>query len=134
MGERFLDIDMLAEGHGVGRHDSVGVVGSRDKHGVDVLAHLVEHDSPVLEALCGGVVIEGFHRICPVHVAEGDYVLRGHILEIPAADSSDADSRDVQLVARGDMAEGLTENVTRNNRKCGCSGGCRHTGLDELPS
>ena len=134
MGERFLDIGMLAEGHGVGRHDSVGVVRCGHEHGVDVLAHLVEHDSPVLEALCGGVVIEGFHRICPVHVAEGDYVLRGHILEIPAADSSDADSRYVKLVARSDMTEGLAENVTRNNRKCGCSGGCRHTGLDELPS
>ena len=52
MRQGFLDIDMLAQSHGVGGDDGMGVVRCGHNDGVDVLAHLVEHHPPVLETLC----------------------------------------------------------------------------------
>ena len=50
VGERLLDIYMLAESHRMGGHDGMCVVRSGYDNGVYILAHLVKHDSPVLES------------------------------------------------------------------------------------
>jgi len=58
VGQGLFDIDVLAKGHGLNGGGEVGVVGSGDGDGVDVIAHLVEHLAEVVEAFGIGMSLE----------------------------------------------------------------------------
>ena len=102
-GERLLDIDVLPGRHRLGCDDGVGVVGGGDHHGVGLVEHLVEHHTVVIVLLCLRVLVEHVVGVFPVHVAETDDVFGLHLCEVGGSASSDADTEDVQLVARGDF-------------------------------
>ena len=118
----------------MGGDHGVRVVRRGHQHRIDVLAHLVEQDAPVLEALRGRVVAERLLGVGPVHVAEGDDVLRRHVGQVAPADAADADAGDVQLVAGGDVPQSLAEDVARDDGEGHRAGAQRRAGLDEFSS
>ena len=94
----FLYIDVLAQRHGMGSHTGMGVVGRGHQYGIDGLAYLVKHHTPVLEAAGIGIVVKRLSGIFPVHIAQGHNVLRAHLLQIAAAHSAHAHSGNVEFV------------------------------------
>ena len=119
MGQRFLYVNVLAEGHGFGGDDTVGVVGGSHQHGVDALAHVVEHLTVIPVPFGFRIAVESSFRILPVHVAQGHDVLRFHVRQVGCAHAADTDGRDVQFVARGGLSGRFTENGTRNDGQSG---------------
>ena len=101
VGHRLLDVHMLAGPHRGQADRRVHVVGSGDHHGVDV-ASLIEQHAIIAELLGVREVLEGAGRLDPVHVAQRDDVLAGHLLDDAPALPSHADPGDVQLLARRD--------------------------------
>ena len=134
MSERFLDIDMLPQGNRVCSDHRVGMVRSGHDDSVDVLAHLVQHHPPVFETPGGRIVVERLHCIAPVHVAQGDDVLRRHILQVPAAYTADSHSRDVQPVTGSHMPQCLSKYMAWHDGKSSRSCRCSETRLDKVPS
>lgn len=76
---------MLAHRDRVGRDQAVRVVGRGDEHGVDILAHLVEHLAVVPVALGVRVAVESVLGIFPVDVAQGHDIFGLHVLEVGGA-------------------------------------------------
>ncbi len=51
MHEGFFDKNVFAHAHGHVCDGEVGVIGRADTHGIDLVAHFVEHDAEVLVKL-----------------------------------------------------------------------------------
>jgi hypothetical protein len=75
----------------------VDVVGGGDDHRVQVLG-LVDHLPEVAELFCLRVLLGGFCEVSPVHVAERDDVLAGHLAQVLVAAAAEADEADVELI------------------------------------
>ncbi len=78
VGQRLLSEDMLTPLHGVNCRHIMGMVGRADAGGIDLGAHLVQHDPEILEPGDPGNFRDLF-QMCPEHrlvdVAESDDVL-----------------------------------------------------------
>ena len=100
MRQRLLAVDVLAHLHGHDGGRGVRVVGRADRHGVDLLAHLVEHLAVVDVTFWPS----GTSRACRlasvlVDVAEGDDVAEvAGLVDVAGALAADADAGDVQLL------------------------------------
>ena len=75
VGQGLLAVDMLAEPQGRHAGDGMGVIGSRDRHHIGLLAHLVEHPAEVLELRRLGEAFERARRSAIIHIAETDDVV-----------------------------------------------------------
>ena len=111
--ERLLAVHVLAGFHRQDRGGGMGVVGRRDRDGIDPLRFLVEHLAEVFIALRLGVGRVGVGRAHVVHVAQGVDVLDAHAAHVLAAPPADADARDVERVAR--RANPSPEDVPRHD-------------------
>ena len=58
MSQRFFAIDMLSASHSLHRYDSMRVIGSANHHGIDLLFHLIEHDSVIFEFYSLGILLK----------------------------------------------------------------------------
>jgi len=100
MGQWLLAIDVFAgleRGHGDG---GMGVVGRGDEHRLDVVL-LGEHLAKILPALGGGKSGKRRRGKGMVHIAEGDDVFSGQIIQVAAAHAANADAGDAQLAGGG---------------------------------
>ena len=95
------------------------MVGRGDEHGVDILAHLVEHLAVVPVALGVRVAVESILGIFPVDVAQGHDIFGLHVLEVGGAHAAASDGGDIEFVARGGMTRGLAEHGARNDGQSG---------------
>ena len=130
--QRFLNIDVLTHGDGVGSHNGVGVVRSCHKDSIDALAHLVVHATEVTILLGFGMTVERVLCIVEVHVAEGNDVVGPlHVAQVSITHATDADAGNVQLVARSDVRMALAKHRVRNYGQA--DSGSRTT-LKEFPS
>ena len=105
VGQRFLDIDVFAGGHGLCGDDGVRMVGGGHHYGVGRLEQFVVHPAVVVVPLGCGIALEDVVGVFPVHVAQADDVLALEALEHRGAAASDADTQDVEFVAGGGMPE-----------------------------
>jgi len=123
MGQWFLNINVLAHGHGVRGSDGMGVVGCGDHYCVDRLAHLIVHLAPVLVPFGPGILFENavLLAVSVVHIAKGHDVLGFQVLEVGIPHPSDTDSGDIQLVARRHMPQ-TGNHIAGKNREPGCRG------------
>ena len=94
---------MLSEGHGVHGGGEMGVVGDGNRDCVDLLAHLVEHESIVGEALGIGIIFERpGGAVFEVDVADSDDVaVHGSSCGVGAAFAADANTGDVESPVMG---------------------------------
>ena len=97
VGERLFHIDVfsrLHRGHGRGK---VRVIGRGNHHGVDLLAHFIEHDAQILEALGFRILLIGFRRGLIAHIAQSDDIFIRTGLHINAAPPADAIRGDINF-------------------------------------
>ena len=99
MGDRLLDVDMLASAHALHGDVSVRMVGRGDDDRVDVLA-LVEHLAEVGEQRGLRELLDRPGAAAEVQVAERDDILVRGIPHVAAADAAETNGGDVQLPAR----------------------------------
>ena len=98
LGHRLLDEGVLAHPHAHRSGDGVGVVGRADGHGVDALAHLVEHLAEVEILLRVGPALARGVEAGLVDVADRDHVAGpAGILRIAGPLAADADAGEVDL-------------------------------------
>ena len=131
VGERLLAEDVLAHLHGRHRYDGVIVVGHRDGDGVEVPL-LLEHppEVAVLGGLCEHGLLFGRHERRAqelghhevVDVAEGADVLGADAHDVRLPLSHDADTADVQRVARR-LVPPAAEDMPRDDDHTGRRGG-----------
>ena len=113
----------------MGGNAGMGMVGRGHQYGIDGLAHLVEHHSPVLEPAGIGIVVKRLSGIFPVHIAQGHNVLRAHLLQIATSHSAHAHSGNVQFVTWRHMTVAATQHHIGHYHK----GGSTHSALlDEI--
>ncbi len=110
MGKRLLNVGVLPESDCIGGNYCVSVVRCSYEHTVNLLADLIEHNSPIFEELGLGIIIECLLCISPVNIAQCDDVLCTHVFQIAAAYASDADTGDVHLVTGSYVAVTLAQN------------------------
>ena len=108
VGQRLLDVDVLAGGDGVGGDDGVRVVGRGYHHGIGRFEQFVVHLAVVVVLLGSRVALEHVVGIFPVHVAQTDDVLAFEPFQHRGAAASDTHAQDVELVAGGGVAEFFT--------------------------
>jgi hypothetical protein len=103
------------------RRHSVRVVGRPDDHGVDLVAHLVEHLAEILVHLGIGELGDrgALAMLRPqVRIAQGRHphaAVAGHLVDVGAALAAGADTGDVQfLTGRG---RPLAQHVPRHDRE-----------------
>ena len=108
VGQRLLDVDVLAGGDGVGGDDGVRVVGRGDHHGVGRFEQLVVHLAVVVVLLGCRVALEHVVGVFPVDVAQADDVLAFEPFQHRGAAASDTHAQDVELVAGGGVTEFFT--------------------------
>ena len=132
MDQGLLAVAVLPGGKG-GEHDrSMGVIGSRDDHRVELVAVTIEGLSVVLAGegvgMAGARLVEGL----AVDVAETDDLdrgMHGHLLAIGATDRPhDADAEDVDPAVGGDPCQAWR--CEGGGSQAGDSGGM----LDEIAS
>ncbi len=119
--ERFLKVHVLAESHCVGCDNGVVMVGSGYHYGVDAFSHSVEHFPPIFEAFCFWEVVESFHCILPVNVAEGHDVFGFHVLHVAASDAAHAYAGYVEFVAGRSVSVSLAEHIARHDGDSSCA-------------
>ena len=78
----------------------MGVVRSRDEHGIDVLRHGVEHLAEVLEALGFGEFPMAVSGAAVIHITKGHDVFPGHAPEVSSTLTTAADHRQADFVGR----------------------------------
>ena len=101
VGERLFTINMFAMTNGRERGHCVGVVGSSDEHGINVIRHRIEHFPEILEAFGLGEPVEAIRRTALIHIAEGHDVLARHGTEIRPTLTTTADHRQSDFVGGG---------------------------------
>ena len=106
---------MLARLYRRHRDYRVRMVRSRHNHRLDVLL-LLKHHTVVTVFLRVRILFERLSCIFVIHIAKRHYVFTFHLAYVIGALTSDADARDIELLARWCMV-GPTENVTRYNCK-----------------
>lgn len=113
-GEGFLDVDVLAEGHGLDGCGEVCVVWCADAYGIDVLTHLIEHLAEVVEAFRIGVgfeVLFGVFGEFEIDITEGDGGSDASLAKRrnnSAGSATDADAAEVDPLARRKFGVGLS--------------------------
>jgi hypothetical protein len=105
MGDRLLDVHVLAGPHAVHRDVRMGVVGRRHDDAVDLRMRL-EHLAVVGVGLRLGEELDGVGATAEIQIAQGDDVLLGALADVAATDASEADHRHVHLLVRRDGASG----------------------------
>lgn len=92
MGERFFDIDVLAERHRLHGNWKMGMIGRSDDYSVDVLFLLVEHLAEI--GIAGDLHRQGFEKFGAVIAFEVDIANRDNFADLfflePLADLSGA--------------------------------------------
>jgi hypothetical protein len=128
VGQRLLDIDVLAQLDGGHGDDGVVVVRHGHGHGVDafffleqptpvaVLDRLVVHGLLLRLELAGA---EELGHLFVVDIAEGDDVLGAAASDIGVAHAADADAGDVDGVARRLLLLGRPDDVAGNDHESG---------------
>ena len=124
--QRLLCIHVFAHCHGVGRDDSVSMVGSSNQYGVDGFTHFVIHLAviPVLFSL--RMTFEYRFSIFPVDIAKRyDIFCFLHILKVGITHTADTDSSNVQLIGWSCVSVRFSQDGPRNDREscssCGSS-------------
>ena len=108
VGQRFLDIDVLAGSHRIGCDNRVRMVGGSHHHGVGRFEHLVEHLTVVVVLFGSGVTLEDMVGVFPVDVAQADDVLAFQPFQHRGTASADTHAQDVELIAGRRITELLT--------------------------
>ena len=100
MGQRLLAIDMFAQLDRRHRGEGVQMIGRcRPPPRRCPSAPRASCGNPCA-ALAFGIFLEDAGRVRPIHVAQGDDILALDLLDVFAALATDADARDIELLAR----------------------------------
>ena len=118
VGERLLDIDMLAGGDGGHGGDGVGVVRGADGTAVEMLSLLVEHDAEVFVARRLGVGLEGRLGALVIDIAQADEVRAelGEGTDVAPTHAADPDAGEVDPFARRHLPR-PAEDMTRDDHE-----------------
>ena len=84
----------------MGFGDGVKMIRRGDGHGVDALAHLVEHDAEIPVKFRLRIFLDLFRAIHAVHVAQGDDVFAAATIRVDHALAPRADGGNVQLAVQ----------------------------------
>ena len=119
-GQWFLTINMLAHFHCCDRHDCMVMIRRAYHYSLDAFL-LVQHLAEIFVAFGVGILLERLGGVVPVHVAQGDDIFAGDLLQVPSALAANAHSGDVQLAIGRRGAS--TEHPRRQEHEPGNSSG-----------
>src|SRR6056297_3726581 len=108
----------------MGGNNCVGMICGSYHHGVNVIAHVIEHDPPVPEFLCVRVALKFLFGITPVHITKRYNIFSvSNLPDDAGSPSSNSYARDVQFVTRWRVAETAYNRAGKKCKSCsGCTG------------
>ena len=98
--QRLLAIDMFAKSHGHRRRRGVGVIGSGDRHRVDVFAFLLQHLTKVGVLGCLRMAVEHVRRLAGIHVTKRHDVLAFAAVDVDLSFAAGTDRCDIEPFVR----------------------------------
>jgi hypothetical protein len=99
LGERLLAEAVFAHPHGHQRGHGVGMVGSTDRNGVDLVADFFKHFAEIGIGFGAGEAGGGVSQACPIDITNSHHpAVPGRILRVAIAFAADSNGRKGQLL------------------------------------